>query len=161
MATDRGPSATTAPQQYAFDFSMPDGAEIRATRGGIVGDVVGDLTQCDPATPNADGLGNYVRIDHQDGTFGYYVHLKANTVPLEVGDEIKRGDEIGQADNTGRSCGPYLHFQVATVNTQQYYGQTTQIRFSTWVIKPGEAKPTLQSCYIPVTGDTLVSTNGN
>jgi len=84
---------------------MPDGAEIRAARGGIVGDVVGDLTQnfnpCDPATPNADGLGNYVRIDHQDGTFGYYVHLKANTVPLEVGDEIKRGDEIGQADNTG------------------------------------------------------------
>ena len=46
-------------QQYAFDFGLVDGDEIRAARGGVVGDVVEGLkvnyNPCDPATPDADG----------------------------------------------------------------------------------------------------------
>jgi murein DD-endopeptidase MepM/ murein hydrolase activator NlpD len=149
-------------QQYAFDFDFADGDEILATRGGVVGDAVENLNQnynpCDPATPNADGLGNYVRIDHQDGTYSYYVHLKTNTVPLTVGDEIGRGATIGQADNTGRSCGPHLHYQTSVVKNQLYYGQTTEILFDTWV--QGQASPYSQPCYLPKSGDVLISTNG-
>jgi len=150
------------PQLYAFDFSLPDGSAIVAARGGVVGDVVENLTKnynpCDPATPKADGPANYVRIDHQDGTYAYYAHLKTNTVPVAVGDQIGRGAPVGQADNTGRSCGPHLHFQVSTVKTQQYYGQTLRIRFQTWV--KGQSSPDAQNCYIPKTGDVLISTNG-
>ncbi len=147
-------------QLYAFDFGLDDGDEIRAARGGVVGDVVINLTKnynpCNPATPNADGLGNYVRIDHQDGTYAYYVHLKTNTSQLVVGQEIPRGALVAQADNTGRSCGAHLHFQVSAVKSQQYYGQTTPIRFRTWVTGQG---PAVLECYLPVTGDELISTN--
>lgn len=148
-------------QQYAFDFGLVDGDEIRAARGGVVGDVVDNLTlnynPCDPDTPNADGPGNYVRIDHQDGTYAYYVHLKPNTVPLTAGQEVGRSALVGQADNTGRSCGAHLHFQVSIVKTKKYYGQTTPIRFETWVAGQG---PYALECYLPVTDDDLISTTG-
>ncbi len=148
-------------QQYAFDFGLVDGDEIRAARGGVVGDVVEGLkvnyNPCDPATPDADGPGNYVRIDHQDGTYAYYVHLKPDTVPLTVGQEIGRGAVVGEADNTGRSCGAHLHFQVSIISTSKYYGQTTPIRFQTWVAGQG---PYALDCYLPVTDDDLISTTG-
>jgi murein DD-endopeptidase MepM/ murein hydrolase activator NlpD len=149
-------------QLYAFDFGVPDGGQLVAARGGVVGDVVENLTKnynpCDPDTPKADGPGNYVRIDHQDGTYGYYVHLKTDTVPLEIGDEIGRGTEVGKADNTGRSCGPHLHFQSQITTGPKYYGQTLRIRFNTWV--KGQAGPYALDCYIPQKDDVLISTTG-
>ena len=147
-------------QLYAFDFGVPLGGKLVAARGGVVGDVVENLSKnynpCDPATPDADGPGNYVRIDHEDGTFGYYVHLKKDTVPLTVGQLVERGDEVGQAGNTGRSCGPHLHFQSSTTSGSTYYGQTLRIRFNTLL----EGEDTPVDCYIPQKYDLLTSTNG-
>ena len=147
-------------QLYAFDFGVPLGGQLVAARGGVVGDVVENLSKnynpCDPDTPDADGPGNYVRIDHEDGTFAYYVHLKKDTVPLTVGQWVERGDEVGQAGNTGRSCGPHLHFQSSVTSGSTYYGQTLRIRFNTLL----EGDDTPVDCYIPQKYDLLTSTNG-
>jgi hypothetical protein len=147
-------------QLFAFDFSVPEGGQLVAARGGLVGDVVENLSKnynpCDPDTPDADGPGNYVRIDHEDGTYGYYVHLKKDTVPLTVGEWVERGDPVGEAGNTGRSCGPHLHFQSSVTSASSYYGQTLRIRFN--VLLEGEDTPL--DCYIPLTDDVLTSTNG-
>ena len=147
-------------QLYAFDFGVPLGGQLVAARGGVVGDVVENLSKnynpCDPATPNADGPGNYVRIDHEDGTFAYYVHLTKDTVPLTVGEIVERGDPVGEAGNTGRSCGPHLHFQSSVTSGSTYYGQTLRIRFNTLL----EGDDTPVDCYIPQKDDLLTSTNG-
>ena len=56
-------------------------------------------------------MGNYVMIDHGNGLKTWYCHLN---VPAYVsqGDEVERGQIIGQIGNTGNSEGPHLHFVV-------------------------------------------------
>ena len=59
---------------------------------------------------NADG--NHVVLDLGDGHFAFYAHLKPGTVLVQAGDTVKRGQQIGEAGNTGSSDGPHLHFHV-------------------------------------------------
>ena len=106
-----------------------------------------------PAAPPAAPGQAYLTVG-----VSYYVHLKTDTVPLEVGDQIGRGAEVGEADNTGRSCGPHLHFQSQIMAGPKYYGQTLRIRFNTWV--KGQAGPYALDCYIPQKDDVLISTTG-
>ncbi len=56
------------------------------------------------------GYGNYVVIQHDNGTQTLYGHLQSNTVA--VGQHVGQGATIGYLGNTGRSTGPHLHFEV-------------------------------------------------
>ena len=56
------------------------------------------------------GLGRTVRIAHGFGFTTVYGHL--DSIVVEPGDEIRRGDEIGALGNSGRSTGPHLHYEV-------------------------------------------------
>jgi hypothetical protein len=57
-------------------------------------------------------LGNYVIIDHNNGEFSLYAHMSQNTLTVEVGDNVHRGQVIGKVGNTSNSEGPHLHFQL-------------------------------------------------
>ena len=59
---------------------------------------------------NADG--NYVVVDVGTGHFAFYAHLKPKSVRVRRGDKVVRGQQIGEAGNTGSSDGPHLHFHV-------------------------------------------------
>lgn len=64
----------------------------------------------DPSTisiKNADG--NYVVIDHGNGLYSYYAHLQPGSVEVEVGDEVRTGDQLGLLGNTSA---PHLHFHI-------------------------------------------------
>jgi murein DD-endopeptidase MepM/ murein hydrolase activator NlpD len=61
--------------------------------------------------PNAI-IGNYVVIDHGDGEFSQYAHLKPGSVKVAAGQVVKTGDQIGLLGSTGNSTEPHLHFQV-------------------------------------------------
>ena len=55
-----------------------------------------------------DDMGNYVMINHQNGIRTFYMHL--NTTPyVNEGDNVTRGQIIGQEGNTGKSEGVHLH----------------------------------------------------
>lgn len=58
-------------------------------------------------------MGNHVVIDHGNGEFGYYAHLKQGSVAVSKGDKIKPGQKIGALGNSGNSTQPHLHFHIA------------------------------------------------
>ena len=82
------------------DLSAPEGTPIYASRAGQV--IV--------ATYGASG-GNYVMIDHMDGTYTtMYLHMTRYVV--HVGQNVNAGELIGYCGSTGVSTGPHLHFSV-------------------------------------------------
>lgn len=98
-------------QVHALDFDVPMGTTVVAARDGIVVDVSeGSNSGCGDASCASQG--NYVRIDHGDGTYAVYYHLQQNGALVDVGDRVCAGQSIGLSGNTGWSTGPHLHFQV-------------------------------------------------
>lgn len=56
------------------------------------------------------GYGNLIELDHGNGLTTRYGHL--SKVEVTVGDEISRGQLMGQVGSTGRSTGPHLHYEL-------------------------------------------------
>lgn len=62
-------------------------------------------------------MGYYVYLDHNNGFKTIYMHM--NTWPyVSEGENVARGQNIGQMGNTGRSDGVHLHFTVEVNGTR-------------------------------------------
>lgn len=81
------------------DIGAPTGASIVAANDGIV-----------VLSSYSSSYGNYVMVDHGGGVVTLYAHGYERCV--EVGQEVKKGDEIMLVGSTGYSTGPHLHFEV-------------------------------------------------
>jgi murein DD-endopeptidase MepM/ murein hydrolase activator NlpD len=87
-----------------IDFMADPGTEVRATGNGIVRN-----------TGNgANGLGNFVEIDHQNGYVSRYAHLQA--VKVYRGQRVQRGAVIALSGNSGLCKGPHLFYQILKNN---------------------------------------------
>lgn len=93
--------------RYAMDIAMPEGTQIIAARGGVVVKV--ENTQSGRGTQPS---GNFVRILHNDGTMGVYLHLMQGSVIVREGQQVAYGTPLARSGNTGRSTAPHLHFVV-------------------------------------------------
>ncbi|MFD3945090.1 peptidoglycan DD-metalloendopeptidase family protein [Streptomyces sp. NPDC058579] len=54
--------------------------------------------------------GNETHIQHANGVITQYAHQSRMNV--KVGDQVKRGDQIGAVGMTGNTSGPHLHWEV-------------------------------------------------
>ncbi|WPC05287.1 peptidoglycan DD-metalloendopeptidase family protein [Pseudomonas benzenivorans] len=93
--------------RYAMDIAMPEGTPIVAARGGVV-----VKTENQQSGRGTNPSGNYVRILHDDGTMGVYLHLMKGSVQVREGRRVEAGQQIARSGNTGNSTGPHLHFVV-------------------------------------------------
>ncbi|MEZ4269940.1 MAG: M23 family metallopeptidase [Myxococcota bacterium] len=82
-----------------IDFAADLGADVHATADGIV-----------VWAGNRGKYGKTVVIDHGYGMQTHYAHL--SEAKVEVGQELKRGQVIGAAGNTGLTTGVHLHYEV-------------------------------------------------
>jgi murein DD-endopeptidase MepM/ murein hydrolase activator NlpD len=145
------PGSHNGVQAWAFDFDMAEGTEVRAARSGTVEWLQEQLTATiDPNKPTTlpngslDFWGNAMRLRHAGGFTTWYFHLQANSISVNVGDEVEQGQVIGLSGNTGRSSGPHLHFQV----------QADSVDWGTSVAHTFGA-----DCEQPATGATATSDN--
>lgn len=65
---------------------------------------------CNKGISDCYGYGNYVMIDHGDGTISLYGHL--SEVEVADGEHVEQGQLIGKTGSTGMSTGPHLHFEI-------------------------------------------------
>lgn len=83
-----------------IDIPAPNGTAIYAANSGEV-IVAGWNT----------AYGNYVVINHGGSQTTLYAHMSKYLV--KKGQQVKRGDKIGQVGSTGWSTGPHLHFEIS------------------------------------------------
>lgn len=81
------------------DFSGAEGSKVAAMNDGIV-----------QKAESTALYGNTVVIDHGEGIFSMYLHLK--TILTAKGSKVRRGEVIGTLGQTGYSTGPHLHLSV-------------------------------------------------
>jgi murein DD-endopeptidase MepM/ murein hydrolase activator NlpD len=56
--------------------------------------------------------GNYIVLRHGGEEYSQYLHLKPGSVRVQPGDQVRRGQPIGQIGHSGNSTEPHLHFQL-------------------------------------------------
>lgn len=59
-----------------------------------------------------DATGNQVVLDLGRGVHALYAHMKQDSALVEVGDSVKKGQEIGRLGNSGNTSEAHLHFQL-------------------------------------------------
>jgi murein DD-endopeptidase MepM/ murein hydrolase activator NlpD len=82
-----------------IDFAADHGSEVFATADGTV-----------VFAGSRGKYGKTLVIDHGYGLQTHFSHLSAYKV--ELGEQVMRGQVIGEAGNTGRSTGVHLHYEV-------------------------------------------------
>ncbi len=112
--------------RYAYDFAMPLGTPVVASRAGEVVFAIDDRPDIgDPATGE-----NVVIVLHGDGTRAFYSHLLQGGVEVEVGELVGRGQPLAASGNSGSTGGlPHLHFQVTPCSDRDACG-TLPVTFS-------------------------------
>ncbi len=100
----RDPFTTKLTEHHGVDIVNLIGTPIVATAAGIVKNA-----------QRGGGRGLFVEIDHKFGYTTQYLHMSA--IRVRVGDQVRKGQVIGNLGNTGRSTGPHLHYEVRVNGT--------------------------------------------
>ena len=93
--------------RYALDIAMPEGTPIVSARSGMVVKI-----ENQQSGRGNNPSGNFVRVLHDDGTMGGYLHLQRGSVKVREGQRVTLGQQLARSGNTGNSTGPHLHFVV-------------------------------------------------
>ena len=121
--SSKAPTAQAAPpkQRYrthmGIDYAAPVGTPIFSVANGKIAHL-----------GYSGAFGNLIILEHPGNYHTYYAHLSNYNVELEVGNEVRRGLEIGYVGSTGRSTGPHLHFELRKNGVYvDPYGLKTQL----------------------------------
>lgn len=88
------------------DLAMPIGTPVLASAAGQV--IVAREGGYN------GGYGNYVVIQHDNGTQTLYAH--ESQVIVGVGQTVVKGQVIGYVGQTGKATGPHVHFEIRGAN---------------------------------------------
>jgi murein DD-endopeptidase MepM/ murein hydrolase activator NlpD len=123
---------------FPYGFYKMDNSQVEviaAADGVIVAKADGNFDRnCVSTTVSA----NYIMLQHTDGTYALYWHMKKNSVTTKaVGQSVITGEYLGVVGSSGSSSGPHLHFEVRTSNTNASFkdpfaGACNSLNASSW-----------------------------
>jgi len=88
-----------------INLSVPEGTSVKAAEDGVVAYAGNELK----------GYGNLVLVRHANGFVTAYAH--ASEVKVKRGDQVKRGQVVALAGQTGNVNSPQLHFEIRKGST--------------------------------------------
>jgi len=97
-------NGTPRSPHYGVDVAVPTGSPVAAPAPGIV----------TLAEPDLFFSGGTVILDHGYGLSSSFLHM--SKVLVEVGQELKTGDVLGEVGATGRATGPHLDWRMSWRN---------------------------------------------
>jgi hypothetical protein len=93
--------------RHAVDFVVPEGTPILAARGGVVTRVM-----VHQVISGESEFERVIEIGHRDGSRARYWHIGRFNAVVNPGDQVFRGQVIGNSGVSGRSRHPHLRFEV-------------------------------------------------
>ncbi len=118
VADDEGRVIAGLPDDPKDLESYPSyGKRILSVADGEVVEVVEGYPDATPGEVDTsltleDAGGNHVIVDIGDGRYAFYAHLKPDSIEVEEGDRVTRGQQFAQLGNSGNTTAPHLHFHV-------------------------------------------------
>jgi len=94
----------TSYRHSGIDIAAPRGTNIVAPNGGLV-----------KLSKSLILTGNTIVIDHGYGIFSIYFHM--DSLNVNSGVKVQKGDIIGTVGSTGFSTGPHLHWTMSHYKT--------------------------------------------
>jgi len=89
------------------------GDTIFAPGNGQIVEMKNSVEENIPGETNKQQLfGNYVIIDHGNGEYSVLAHFMKNSIVVNVGDFVTKGQTIGLTGNSGNSTEPHLHYHL-------------------------------------------------
>jgi len=113
----------------ALDFKMKKGTTVFAARNGVIIRVKEDGYK-GGWNKKYRPEGNFIIVQHVDGSRAGYWHLQHNGALVNVGDTVVQGQLIGLSGRTGYALFSHLHFLVWRFNKDGQWQQTAT-RFNT------------------------------
>jgi murein DD-endopeptidase MepM/ murein hydrolase activator NlpD len=95
----------TGQQNDGINLAVPEGTSVKAAEDGVVAYSGNELK----------GYGNLVLVRHSNGYVTAYAH--ASELMVKRGDQVKRGQIIARAGQTGSVTSPQLHFEIRKGST--------------------------------------------
>ncbi len=101
------------------------GHDVIAVSDGIILGLLNSVKEnkhppiIDKIRDNNDFTGNLILLDIGNGIIASYAHLMPNSIQVNVGDSVKKGDIIGKIGNSGNSTAPHLHFHLSKPDYQR------------------------------------------
>ncbi len=125
------------------DFPLPLGTQILAAAAGRVTATYNGCANYGSLGNTCGGrCGNYVRVDHLDGTVTLYCHMQLNSIVVSVNQNVSCGQLLGNSASSGSSTGPHLHlgYRLNGTNIDPFAGSCSQAT-SYWVSQGSYPRP--------------------
>jgi len=82
-----------------LDLAAPSGTPVTAPQRGVV-----------VFAGRIESFGNTVLLDHGQGVYTYYLHMRA--LAVRAGDRVKTGRLLGETGAEGIATGPHVHWSL-------------------------------------------------
>jgi murein DD-endopeptidase MepM/ murein hydrolase activator NlpD len=145
------PSCSQEYCRYAYDFTDAWHFPLLASKDGTV---VASRDSCSDGNPSCT---NYIVLRNpSEQTYQIYLHLAYGTIPnkLTAGTLVRRGQYIGDSDDTGYSTSQHVHFMVTNSiwlgGDGYYWGRSIDIRFADVAINNGIPRTCYEVTRFPI-----------
>ncbi len=143
---------------HAWDIapvSLRSGGCVSAMRGGIVH----AFDRGERQNSQGRSFGNFITIQHEDGEYSHYAHLRTGTFVVRSGQRVEAGQALAIVGNSGHTLGQGGGYHVHAHVTRAFPAASQSIPFNFSTI-PDAAKGRVVINPVPLTGSCNIQYDG-